>query len=60
MKVVFIQMVIGILGMIPKGLGKRVEELKIKAKNIQTTALLKSAKILKWTLDIWGEMLELI
>ena len=49
MKVMVIPIVIGALGTIPKRLVKGLEELEIKGhvEIIQTTALLRSARILR-------------
>ena len=50
-----ILIVIGTLGIIPKGLLKGLEEKEIKgeAKVIQITALLSSASILRRVLETW-------
>ena len=49
MKVTMIPIVIGALGIIPKGLAKRLDDLEIRGqvKTIPTTAILRSARILK-------------
>ena len=49
MKVTVIPIVIGTLGTIPKRLVKLVEdlEIRVKVKNIQTTALLRSTRIMR-------------
>ena len=49
MKVTVIPIIIGALRTVSKGLVKRLEELEIggRAKTIQTTALLRSARILR-------------
>ena len=61
MKVLVIPIVIGALGMIPKGLVKELEELEIRgrADTIQTKLLLRSARILRRVLDTWGDLLSL-
>ena len=53
MKVTVIPIVIGALGTIPKGLVKGLEGLEIggQAETIQTTALLRSATILRRILE---------
>ena len=53
MKVIVIPIVIGVLGTVTKGLVKGQEDLEIRGRVeiIQTTALLKSAKILRRVLD---------
>ena len=53
MKVTVIPIVVGTLGMVPKGLEKRLEEVEIRGRIeiIQTTALLKLARILKRVLE---------
>ena len=52
MKVIVIPVVIGALGTIPQGLVKEIEELKIgRAETIQTTTLLRSARILRRVLE---------
>ena len=47
-----------VLGMIPKDLIKRLEELEIRgqAETIQTTALLRSPRILRSVLETWGDL----
>ena len=53
MKVTVIPVVIGALGTTPKMLSKGLEELKIRGRTgtIQTTALLRSARILRRVLE---------
>ena len=53
MKMAVIQIVIDALGAIPKGLVKEQEELEIRGQveTIQTTALLRSARILRRVLE---------
>ena len=48
-----IPIVIGALGMVPKGLERSLEELEIRGRieTIQTTALLRSARILRRVLE---------
>ena len=52
-KVMVISVVIGALGTIPKGLIKRLEDLEIRGQveTIQTTALLRSDRILRRVLE---------
>ena len=54
MKVTSIPVVIGALGITPKGLVQVMEDLEIRAQveTIQTTALLSSSKILRKILEI--------
>ena len=53
MKVTVIPIVVGALGMIPKGLLEGLEDLEIRGKVeiIQTTALLRLARILRRVLE---------
>ena len=53
MKLMVISIVIGALETIPKGLIKRLENLEIRrqAESIQTTTLLRSARILRKVLE---------
>ena len=53
MKVILLAIVIGSLGTIPKGLVKELEDLEVREplEIIQTTVLLRSAKILKRALE---------
>ena len=61
MKVTFILIVIGALGTITKGLIKGQEDLEIRERveTIQTTTLLRSARIPRRVLEIWGDLLSL-
>ena len=61
MKVTVILIVVGALWMIPKGLEKSLEEVEIRARieTIPTTALLKSARILRKVMENWGDLLSL-
>ena len=61
MKVTFIPIVIGALGTVTKELIKGLENLEIKGRveTIQTTALLRSARILRKVLETWGNFLSL-
>ena len=57
MKVIVIPIVIGALGTIPKGLEEW--EIRGQVEKIQTTALLRSARILRRVLQTWGDFLSL-
>ena len=61
MKVTIIPIMIGAFGTITKGLLKGLEDLEVggRVKTIQTTALLRTARILKRVLETWGDLLSL-
>ena len=61
MKVTIVPIVIGTLGTVTKGLLKGLEDLEIggRVETIQTTALLRTARILRWALETWGNLLSL-
>ena len=61
MKVTIVPIVIGALGTITKGLLKGLEDLEIggRVETIQTTAWLRMARILRWVLETWGDLLSL-
>ena len=61
MKVTIISIVIGAFGAVTKGLLKSLEDLEVggRVETIQTTALLKTARILRRVLETWGDMLSL-
>ena len=61
MKVTIVRIVIGALGTVTKGLLKGLDDLEIgrRVETIQTTALLKTARILRWVLETWGDLLSL-
>ena len=61
MKVTMIPIVIGAFGTVTKGLQKRLEDLEVggRVENIQTTTLLRSARILRWDLETRGDLLTL-
>ena len=61
MKVTFIPIVIGAFGTVTKRLLKGLEDLEIggQVETIQTTALLKTAKILRRVLETWGDLKSL-
>ena len=58
MKVTIVPIVIGALGTITKGLLKGLE-IGGRVETIQTTALLGMARILRWVLETWGDLLSL-
>ena len=61
MKVTIVPIVIGALGTITKGLLKGLEDLEIggRVKTIETTALLRTARILRRVLETWWDLLSL-
>ena len=61
MKVTIVPIVIDALGTITKGLLKGLEDLEIggRVETIQTTALLRTARILRRVLETWGDLLSL-
>ena len=61
MKVIIIPIVIGAFGTLTKGLLKGLEDLEVggRVETIQTTALLKTARILRRVLETWGDLLSL-
>ena len=61
MKVIIIPIVIGVFGTVTKGLLKGLEDLEVgdRVETIQTTALLKTARILRIVLEIWRDLLSL-
>ena len=61
MKVTIIPIVIGAFGTVTKVLLKRLEDLKVgeRVEIIQTTALLRTAWILRRVLETWGDLLSL-
>ena len=61
MKVTVIPIVTGALGKVTKGLVQEMEDLEIsgRVETIQTTALLRSNRILKRDLKTWGDLLSL-
>ena len=58
MKLTIVPIVIGAFGTISKELLKGLEELEVGG-TIQMTALLKTARILRWVLETWGDLLSL-
>ena len=61
MKVTIIPIVIGAFDTVTKGLLKGLEDLEVgdRGETIQTTALLKTARILRRVLETWGDLLSL-
>ena len=61
MGVTVILIVVGACGMVPKGLERRGKELEIRGRieTIQTTALLRSVRILRRVLETGGDLLSL-
>ena len=61
MKVTIVPIVIVALGTVTKGLLKGVEDLAVggRVEGIQTTALLKTARILRRVLETWEDLLSL-
>ena len=61
MKVTVIRIVVGALGTVTEGLLKGLEDLEIRgrAEIIQTSVLLRSAKILRKVLETWKDFLSL-
>ena len=60
MKVTIIPIVIGVFSTVTKGLLKGLEDLEVgdRVETIQTTALLKTARILRSVLETWGDFLS--
>ena len=61
MKVTIVTIVIGAFDTITKGLLKDLEDLEVggRVETIQTTALLRTARILRRFLETWGDLLSL-
>ena len=61
MKVTIVPIVTDVLGTITKGLLKGLEDLEVggRLETIQTTALLRMARILRRVLETWGDLLSL-
>ena len=61
MKVTIIPIVIGAFGTITKELLKGLEDLEVggRVETIQTTALLKTGRILRRVLETWRDLLSL-
>ena len=58
MKVTIIPIVIGAFGTVTKGLLKGLEDLEVggRVETIQTTTLLRTARILRRVLETWGDL----
>ena len=56
MRVTVIPIVVGALGMIPKGLDM---EIRKSIETVQSTVLLRSTRILRSVLETWGDLLSL-
>ena len=61
MKVTITPIVIGAFGTVTKGLLKGLEDLEVggRVETVQTTALLKTAKVQRRVLETWGDLLSL-
>ena len=61
MKVMVVPIVIGAPSTVARGLALGLEDFEIRGwvETIQTTTLLKSARILRRVLEIWGDLLSL-
>ena len=61
MKVTIIPIVIGAFGTVTRGFLKGLEDLEVsgRVETIQTTALLKTARILRKVQETWGDLLSL-
>ena len=61
MKVTIVPVVIDVFGPVTKGLLKGLEDFEVsgRVETIQTTALLKTARMLRRVLETWGDLLSL-
>ena len=61
MKVTIIPLVIGVFETVTKGLLKGLEDLEVggRVETIQTTTILRTARILRRVLETWGDLLSL-
>ena len=61
MKVTIVPIVIGAFGTVTKGLLKGLDDLEVdgRMETVQTTALLKTARILRRVLETRGDLLSL-
>ena len=61
MKITIVPIVIGALGTITKGLLKALEDLEVggRVETNQTTALLRTARILRGVQETWWDLLSL-
>ena len=60
-QVTIIPSVIGTFGTVTKGLLKGLDDLEVggRVETLQTTTLLRTARILRRVLEIWGDLLSL-
>ena len=60
MQVRIIPIVIGAFGTVTKGLQKGLEDLEVggRAETIQTTTLVRTARMLRRVLETWGDLLQ--
>ena len=61
MQVTIIPIIIGMFGTVTKGFLKGLEDLEVggQVETIQTTTLLRMARILRRVLEIWGDLLSI-
>ena len=61
MNVTTVPILIGAFGTVTKELLKSLEDLKVggRVETIQTTAFLKTARIMRRVLETWGDLLSL-
>ena len=61
MRVTIVPIVIGAFGTVTKGLLNGLDDLEVggRVETIQTTVLLKTARILRRVLETWGDLLSL-
>ena len=61
MKVSIVPIAIGAFGTVIRGSLKGLEDIEVgrRVETIQTTALLKTARILRCVLETWGDLLSL-
>ena len=61
MQVTIIPIVIGVFGTVTKGLLRRLEDLEVggQVETIQSTALWRTARILRRVQETWGDLLLL-
>ena len=61
MKVTIVPIVIGAFGTVTKGLLKGLDDLEVggRVETFQTTASLRTARILRRVMETWGDLLSL-
>ena len=61
MRVTIVPIEIGAFGTVTKGLLKWLEDLEVggRVETIDTIPLLRTARILRWALETWGDLLSL-